>query len=91
MRNPFPRTILFAIAITFLPHTLPAQVDTAVFSALKWREIGPFRGGRSDAVAGSSGRPWEYYFGTTGGGVFKTTDGGMTCGRGIPPLRGATL
>ena len=78
MRNPFPRTILFAIAITFLPHTLPAQVDTAVFSALKWREIGPFRGGRSDAVAGSSGRPWEYYFGTTGGGVFKTTDGGMT-------------
>ena len=78
VRNPFPRTILFAIAITFLPHTLPAQVDTAVFSALKWREIGPFRGGRSDAVAGSSGRPWEYYFGTTGGGVFKTTDGGMT-------------
>jgi photosystem II stability/assembly factor-like uncharacterized protein len=54
------------------------QYDTAAFSALKWREIGPFRGGRSDAVAGSSGRPWEYYFGTTGSGVFKTMDGGMT-------------
>jgi photosystem II stability/assembly factor-like uncharacterized protein len=52
--------------------------DTAVFAALRWREIGPFRGGRSVAVAGSSKRPQEYYFGTTGGGVFKTTDGGIT-------------
>jgi photosystem II stability/assembly factor-like uncharacterized protein len=56
----------------------PAAYDTAALTAVKWREIGPFRGGRSDAVAGSSGRPWEYYFGTTGGGVFKTLDGGMT-------------
>jgi len=52
--------------------------DSAVFAALRWREIGPFRGGRSVAVAGSGARPMEYYFGTTGGGVFKTTDGGMT-------------
>ncbi len=52
--------------------------DTSAFAALKWREIGPFRGGRSVAVAGSPSRPHEYYFGTTGGGVFKTTDGGMT-------------
>ncbi|HEY0528082.1 MAG TPA: glycosyl hydrolase [Gemmatimonadaceae bacterium] len=56
----------------------PAVYDTSAFSALKWREIGPFRGGRSVAVAGSSKRPFEYYFGTTGGGVFKTTDGGVT-------------
>ncbi len=52
--------------------------DSLALAALKWREIGPFRGGRSVAVAGSSKRPNEYYFGTTGGGVFKTTDGGMT-------------
>ncbi len=45
--------------------------------ALKWREIGPYRGGRSVAVAGSAARPNEYWFGTTGGGVFKTTDGGI--------------
>ncbi len=45
---------------------------------MRWREIGPYRGGRSVAVAGSAARPMEYYFGTTGGGVFKTTDGGMT-------------
>ena len=52
--------------------------DTLAFAALHWREIGPFRGGRSVAVAGSSKRSNEYYFGTTGGGVFKTTDGGIT-------------
>jgi photosystem II stability/assembly factor-like uncharacterized protein len=52
--------------------------DSAVFAALRWREIGPFRGGRSVAAAGSTARPMEYYFGTTGGGVFKTTDAGMT-------------
>ena len=52
--------------------------DTAAFAALKWREIGPFIGGRSVAVAGSPTRPREYYLGTTGGGVMKTTDGGIT-------------
>ena len=52
--------------------------DTLAFAALKWREIGPFIGGRSVAVAGSASRPREYYLGTTGGGVMKTTDGGIT-------------
>ena len=52
--------------------------DSTAFGALKWREIGPYRGGRSVAVAGSATRPYEYYMGTTGGGVFKTTDGGIT-------------
>jgi photosystem II stability/assembly factor-like uncharacterized protein len=52
--------------------------DSSSFAALHWREIGPFRGGRSVAVAGSGKRTNEYYFGTTGGGVFKTTDGGIT-------------
>ena len=46
------------------------------FSALKLRQIGPFRGGRVDAVSGVPGEPLVYYFGGTGGGVFKTTDGG---------------
>ena len=45
-------------------------------SALKLRQIGPFRGGRVDAVEGVPGEPLVYYFGGTGGGVFKTTDGG---------------
>jgi photosystem II stability/assembly factor-like uncharacterized protein len=48
------------------------------FSALQLRQIGPFRGGRVDAVTGVPGEPLVYYFGGTGGGVFKTTDGGHT-------------
>ena len=47
-------------------------------SGLRWRNIGPFRGGRSVAVAGVASQPMVYYFGGTGGGVFKTTDGGVT-------------
>lgn len=48
------------------------------FDALTLRQIGPFRGGRVDAVSGVPGEPLVYYFGGTGGGVFKTTDGGHT-------------
>src|SRR5690348_15851374 len=46
--------------------------------ALKWRNIGPNRGGRSQAAAGSARRPLEYYFGAVGGGLWKTTNGGIT-------------
>lgn len=81
-------------ALVLIPSSAPARAqgtsanvpmppgaqtyDSLAFAGLRWREIGPFRGGRSVAVAGSASRPMEYYFGTTGGGVFKTTDGGMT-------------
>ena len=58
--------------------TSPITLDSAVFGGLRWREVGPLRGGRSVAVAGSVARPNEYWFGTTGGGVMKTTDGGLT-------------
>jgi photosystem II stability/assembly factor-like uncharacterized protein len=47
---------------------------------LTWRNIGPNRGGRSIAATGSARRPLEYYFGATGGGLWKTTDGGQTWG-----------
>ena len=53
-------------------------VDASLLSGLRWRSIGPARGGRSQAVAGSAKRPMEYYFGAVGGGVWKTTDGGLT-------------
>ena len=53
-------------------------IDQALLSGLRWRSIGPPRGGRSIAVSGSSSRPHEYYFGATGGGLWKTTDGGIT-------------
>jgi photosystem II stability/assembly factor-like uncharacterized protein len=53
-------------------------VDASLLAGLRWRSIGPARGGRSIAVAGSSARRDEYYFGATGGGLWKTTDGGVT-------------
>jgi len=57
----------------------PAAVESAgPFGALRWRSLGPNRGGRSIAVAGSTARPHEYYMGATGGGLWKTTDGGVT-------------
>jgi photosystem II stability/assembly factor-like uncharacterized protein len=49
-----------------------------LFAGLRWRSIGPNRGGRSQAAAGSASRPLEYYFGATGGGIWKTTDAGTT-------------
>ncbi len=51
-------------------------IPEVFYDSLKWRNIGPYRGGRSLGVAGSPGRPNEYYFGATGGGLWKTTDGG---------------
>ncbi len=48
------------------------------FKGMKYRLIGPFRGGRSLTAAGIPGDPTTYYFGATGGGVWKSTDGAMT-------------
>jgi photosystem II stability/assembly factor-like uncharacterized protein len=50
--------------------------DSQFFSKVKYRLIGPFRGGRSAAVTGSFKNKTTFYFGATGGGVWKTTDGG---------------
>ena len=48
------------------------------FKDIRWRQIGPFRGGRVLPVTGVTTQPQVYNFGATGGGVFKTTDGGAT-------------
>jgi photosystem II stability/assembly factor-like uncharacterized protein len=62
--------------------TLDAQTLTNPFEnyydAQEWRSIGPYRGGRSCAVTGVPGNPLLYYFGSTGGGVWKTNDGGQS-------------
>ena len=53
-------------------------VDPKLFQELRWRLIGPFRGGRTLAVTGVRGQPEVYYFGSVGGGVWKTNDAGRT-------------
>jgi len=54
-----------------------ASFDQSLYKAMSWRLLGPFRGGRVTAVAGIPGRPLTYFFGATGGGVWKTEDGGL--------------
>ncbi|MFN7260157.1 MAG: WD40/YVTN/BNR-like repeat-containing protein, partial [Cyclobacteriaceae bacterium] len=56
---------------------ISTTVDSKYYDKLKWRNIGPARGGRSLGSSGSPGRINEYYFGATGGGLWKTTDGGQ--------------
>jgi photosystem II stability/assembly factor-like uncharacterized protein len=50
----------------------------SLFDAVKWRNLGPYRGGRSAAVAGVKGKPNLYYMGAAGGGIWKTMDGGQS-------------
>lgn len=82
---------IFLIFLLLLPLTNHAQkrnkkntdalqvkLTDSLFHGLKWRNIGPFRGGRSVASTGVIGQSQTYYMGSTGGGVFKTTDAGIT-------------
>jgi len=54
------------------------QYDPRLYSGLRWRSIGPFRAGRVNAVSGVVGQPETFYFGSVGGGVWKTTNAGRT-------------
>ena len=74
-------TFLLSLLLVFsLSNETKAQtndpVDPSFYQGYQWRNIGPERGGRSLGATGSPGRPNEYYFGATGGGLWKTTDGG---------------
>src|SRR5258705_1943739 len=75
------KLILIALAIALACggwSILRAQApyDPSLYSGLHWRMLGPFRGGRFDAVSGVPGRPNEFYFGAVNGGVWKTIDAG---------------
>ena len=69
--------VCFALVFSFVLASY-GQVDPALVGGMQWRQIGPFRGGRVLAVAGVPGDPNTYYFGAVAGGVFKSTNGGMT-------------
>src|SRR5262244_1237733 len=61
-----------------LAQTKQPDDHNAIFKPLKWRSIGPLRGGRSNCATGVVGDPKTYYMGTTGGGVWKTEDMGLS-------------
>src|SRR4051812_4145956 len=80
MRNLFALLALFFCISSTAQRTakksLPDNFDSAFLSKMKFRLVGPFRGGRSGAVTGSYTNKNTFYFGATGGGVWKTMDGG---------------
>ncbi len=69
------RKLPLLLFVSALAH---AQVDFNALKELKYRNIGPFRGGRVLAVSGVTSRPNTYFFGATGGGIWKTADGGSS-------------
>jgi photosystem II stability/assembly factor-like uncharacterized protein len=85
-----PHAILFFLSVIFLSiQNINAQskkskklkttnYSSKLHESVKYRSIGPFRGGRSAAVVGVANQPKLFYFGATGGGVWKTVDGGIT-------------
>ncbi len=66
-------TLLFS-----LTTATAQQLDASLYKGMKWRLVGPFRGGRVLAVSGVPSQPDTYYFGGVSGGVWKTTDDGQT-------------
>ncbi len=88
MRAHLARVVLVAL-VTLSSSLAPAfaredssakkrPIDESLFKAMEWREVGPYRGGRVAAVAGIPSQPMVYYFGGTGGGVWKTLDAGAS-------------
>ena len=80
-RFPLAVGLAFSTLAAAAPAPRPAKLaapalDKALFQALEWRSIGPYRGGRVTAVSGVTSEPSTFYFGATGGGIWKTTDAG---------------
>ena len=81
------RFTLFAVTLLVAVFSLSADLHAKqdkdddknpLLDVMKYRSIGPFRGGRSCAVTGVPGKPMTFYFGSTGGGVWRTDDGGSS-------------
>src|SRR5260370_14978638 len=67
---------VLAMALAIL--AVAQSYNEAQFKGMKWRDIGPYRGGRVLAVTGIPGSPFTYYFGAVAGGVWRTNDGGVS-------------
>jgi photosystem II stability/assembly factor-like uncharacterized protein len=74
----FSMVALVSLVLAPTVHAATDFADSLLEDGYQFREIGPFRGGRSGAVAGVSGDPMTWYFGATGGGVFKSQDAGQS-------------
>jgi photosystem II stability/assembly factor-like uncharacterized protein len=73
-----PAALLLSLVFLSVPTLQSQQVNTASLSEMKWRNVGPFRGGRTRAVSGVPSEPNVFYIGAVNGGVWKTNDYGRT-------------
>ena len=74
--TPLCLAVLLAFGILAQPSAPAGQYPTSLLGGLKWREVGPTRGGRTYGVSGHADQPDTYYFGSVGGGVWKTVNSG---------------
>ena len=74
----FTTLITVASFVVRVPAQPTARVDPVLFADMKWRNIGPYRAGRTKAAAGHPNQPFTFYIGMVNGGVWKTTDAGRT-------------
>ncbi len=72
----FPTIAVVVLCSIFILNIEAQSFQESNYDALEYRLLGPFRGGRSAAVTGVPNQPNSYYFGSTGGGIWKTTNGG---------------
>ena len=79
LRLCFFSVVAIALHVVVVPgqQAQPTPSPSEPVKVLQWRSIGPYRGGRVTAVAGVASQPMVFYFGATGGGVWKTVDGGI--------------
>ena len=76
--NPFVAALTLFFTMTYWCGAVAAGLDPGLLAGMKWRQIGPFRGGRVVAVTGVPGDPTTWYFGAVAGGVWKSTNVGAT-------------
>lgn len=76
----FSTAVLSVFCLLFIAPAMAKaqQIDQSAFGEMQWRMIGPFRGGRVNAVSGVPGQPNTYYFGSVGGGLWKSGNSGRT-------------
>ena len=74
----FRLAIIVGVVLSFFTDAQAQSIDPALYEGLEYRLVGPYRGGRSAAVTGVPGKPLLYYMGSTGGGVWRTKDGGQS-------------
>ena len=71
----------YLIILLTIPYnfSLAQEVDyESLYESLEWKFVGPYRGGRSTTAVGLESKPYTFFMGTTGGGVWKTNDAGNT-------------